>query len=93
MSSTRKRNVLLITVDQMRYPRLRDGGGMAPDLKQVLSFQPLQADNSYAQYFPGFQRLRRNAVVMRQHMIGTSACVPSRALIYTGQYGTKTRVV
>lgn len=26
-------------------------------------------------------------------MAGTSACVPGRALIYTGQYGTKTRVL
>jgi len=86
------KNILIITVDQMRYPRLKDAGGMAADLKQVLALEPL-SDNSYAQYFPGFQRLRNNAVVMRQHMAGTSACVPSRALIYTGQYGTKTRVV
>lgn len=92
MASSPK-NVLIITVDQMRYPRLRDAGGMAADLKQVLSFQPLQPDNAYARYFPGFQRLRQNAVVMRQHIIGTSACVPSRALIYTGQYGTRTRVL
>lgn len=92
MASSPK-NILIITVDQMRYPRLRESGGMAPDLKQVLGFAPLATDNSYARYFPGFMRLRQNAVVMRQHIIGTSACVPSRALIYTGQYGTKTRVL
>lgn len=86
-------NILLITVDQMRYPRFQDSGGMAPDLKDVLGFQPLKPDNTYAQYFPGLQRLRQNAVMLRQHIIGTSACVPSRGLIYTGQYGTKTRVL
>ena len=91
--TTSFKNILLITVDQMRFPRLQDSGGMDEDLKQILSFGELSADNTYAEYFPGFQRLRRNAVVMRQHIIGTSACVPSRALIYTGQYGTRTRVV
>lgn len=92
-ASTTPKNLLIITVDQMRYPRFRDSGGMASDLKQVLGFEPLAAGNTYAQYFPGLLRLRRNAVVLRQHIIGTSACVPSRALLYTGQYGTKTRVL
>ena len=91
--SNQPRNILIITVDQMRYPRLKDAGGMAAELKDVLALQPLAEDNAYARYFPGFQRLRKNAVVMRQHMAGTSACVPGRALIYTGQYGTKTRVL
>ncbi len=87
------KNILLIMLDQMRYPRLRESGGMSADLKQVLALQPLSADNRYVQYFPGFMRLRKNAVVMRQHVIATSACVPSRATIITGQYGTKTRVL
>lgn len=91
--SGKARNILIITVDQMRYPRLSENGGMKPDLKQVLAFEPLAADNRFAPYFPGLQRLRRHAVVMRQHIIGTSACVPSRALIYTGQYGTRSRML
>ncbi|HBK57516.1 MAG TPA: sulfatase, partial [Xanthomonadales bacterium] len=70
------KNILLIMLDQMRYPRLRESGGMSADLKQVLALQPLSADNRYVQYFPGFMRLRKNAVVMRQHVIATSACVP-----------------
>lgn len=91
--SAQSPNILIITVDQMRYPRFRDSGGMDPQLKQVLGFEPLADDNQYARFFPGLTRLRQNAVVMRQHMIATSACVPSRAVIYTGQYGTRTRVL
>lgn len=51
--SNAAKNILIITVDQMRYPRLQDQGGMAAALKQVLALQPLDADNPYAQYFPG----------------------------------------
>lgn len=88
-------NILFITVDQMRFPRLRDkNGGMSESIKRILGFDAVDASqNQYTQYFPGFMRLRQNAVAMRQHMIASSACVPSRATIYTGQYGTKTRVV
>jgi arylsulfatase A-like enzyme len=37
-------------------------------------------------------KLRQNAVVLRNHTIAASACTPSRAVIYTGQYGTRTGV-
>lgn len=93
---TRKQpNVLLITVDQMRYPCLRyPQGGMDPQINNILAFQPTDpATNPFAKFFPGFLRLRKNAVAFDQHIIATSACVPSRATIYTGQYGTRTRVV
>jgi len=88
-------NVLLITVDQMRYPCFRypDGSGMVADLKDILGFAPMSQDNSFAQFFPGFLRLRRNSTIFKQHIIASAACVPSRATIYTGQYGTRTQVV
>jgi arylsulfatase A-like enzyme len=88
-------NILLITCDQYRFPRFAYGpdGGFVGPLKQILGFQgTVDQDNIYAKYFPGLLRLRNNAVVLRNHTIAASACTPSRATIYTGQYGTKTGV-
>ena len=88
-------NILLITCDQYRFPRFSYGPkhGFAHDLKQILGFQgTVDQSNIYARYFPGLLRLRNNAVVLRNHTIAASACTPSRATIYTGQYGTKTGV-
>ncbi len=92
---TRKQpNVLLITVDQMRYPCLRyEQGGTHRQINEILAFQPIETANPFQEFFPGFLRLRKNAVVFDQHIIAASACVPSRATIYTGQYGTHTRVL
>ena len=76
-------------------PRFSYGpdSGFAEPLKQILGFQgTVDRSNSYAKYFPGLLRLRQNAVALRNHTIGASACTPSRAVIYTGQYGTKTGV-
>ncbi len=89
---TDRPNILLITCDQYRFPRFSYGAdaGFHQGLKEILGFQPLSADNPYVKYFPGLMRLRRNAVVLRNHMIAASACTPSRAVIYTGQYGTRT---
>lgn len=94
-SQNKQPNILLITVDQMRYPCLRyQSGGMNPEINQILSFQPIDpTTNSFAKFFPGFLRLQQNAVVFDQHIIASSACVPSRATIYTGQYGTRTKVL
>ena len=73
--SNQPRNILIITVDQMRYPRLKDAGGMAAELKDVLALQPLAEDNAYARYFPGFQRLRK--IVLRYAIAaGASDAVP-----------------
>jgi arylsulfatase A-like enzyme len=88
-------NILLITCDQYRFPRFSYGpdGGFDEPLKQILGFQGEVGEaNPYAKFFPGLLRLRENAVVLRNHTIAASACTPSRAVIYTGQYGTKTGV-
>jgi arylsulfatase A-like enzyme len=88
-------NILLITCDQYRFPRFSYGaeGGFDEPLKQVLGFQgAVDESNPYAKFFPGLLKLRRNSVVLRNHTIAASACTPSRAVIYTGQYGTRTGV-
>jgi arylsulfatase A-like enzyme len=88
-------NILLITCDQYRFPRFSYGpdGGFDEPLKQILGFQgEVDSANPYAKFFPGLLRLRENAVVLRNHSIAASACTPGRALIYTGQYGTRTGV-
>ena len=88
-------NILLITCDQYRFPRFSYGAdaGFDEKLKQILGFQDeIDAKNPYAKYFPGLLRLRKNSVVLRNHTIAASACTPSRAVIYTGQYGTRTGV-
>lgn len=88
-------NILLITCDQYRFPRFSYGpdGGFAEPLKQILGFQgEVDPANPYARFFPGLLRLRENAVLLRNHTIAASACTPSRAVIYTGQYGTRTGV-
>jgi arylsulfatase A-like enzyme len=88
-------NILLITCDQFRFPRFSYGdfGGFDELLKKILGFQDsISEHNPYAKFFPGLLRLRNNAVVLRNHTIAASACTPSRAVIYTGQYGTRTGV-
>lgn len=89
-------NILLITCDQYRFPRFSYGPdhGFDQPLKEILGFQPLSHPrvNRYKQYFPGLMKLRANAVNLRNHTIAASACTPSRAVIYTGQYGTRTGV-
>jgi len=91
---TDRPNILLITCDQYRFPRFSYGpdAGFHQGLKEILGFQEISAGNPYVKYFPGLMRLRRNAVVLRNHTIAASACTPSRAVIYTGQYGTRTGV-
>lgn len=87
-------NFLVIMVDQLSYPRKNDGSndGFLDDLKAVLSFVDPLNNNSYAKYFPGFCKLREYAVVLTNHTIAESACIPSRASIMTGQYGPRTGV-
>lgn len=94
-TASRRPNILLITCDQYRFPRFSYGAeaGLAAELKAILGFQDdAGPTNSYAQFFPGLLRLREGAVVLRNHTIASSACIPSRAAIYTGQYGTRTGV-
>ncbi|MBO9712722.1 sulfatase-like hydrolase/transferase [Sphingomonas sp.] len=94
-TAAKRPNILLITCDQYRFPRFSYGaeGGFDEELKQILGFQgEVHEHNRFAHCFPGLLRLRRNSVVLRNHTIAASACTPSRAVIYTGQYGTKTGV-
>jgi arylsulfatase A-like enzyme len=95
MTQADRPNILLITCDQYRFPRFSYGpdAGFDAPLKRILGFQrELEGHNPYAQYFPGLLALRANAALLRNHTIAASACTPSRATIYTGQYGTKTGV-
>lgn len=96
MTDAKRPNILLITCDQYRFPRFSYGpdAGFAEALKRVLGFQREEEGvvNPYAKFFPGLMALRDNAALLRNHTIAASACTPSRATIYTGQYGTKTGV-
>lgn len=93
---SKRKNILLITCDQYAYPRFSYGldGGFHEALKLILGFRGTvdAAKNPYAKYFPGLMKLRENAVVLANHTIAASACTPSRTVIYTGQYGTRTGV-
>ncbi|MEM7359115.1 MAG: sulfatase-like hydrolase/transferase [Pseudomonadota bacterium] len=87
-------NILFITVDQMRFPDFSDAdGGMVEPLKEIFGFREISEGNPYVDQFPGFMRLRKHATTLNNHHIATSACVPSRTIIYTGQYGTRTHAM
>lgn len=82
-------NILLLMVDQQHMPpAYGPGEGMAQGLKEILGFQELSPDNPYTRFFPAFLRLRKNAVIFREHYSASSACVPSRTCIMTGRYNT-----
>jgi arylsulfatase A-like enzyme len=88
-------NILLIMVDQQHMPPQGYGAGegLVQELKEILGFQKtISPDNPFTQCFPGFLRLRQNAVVMRTHYTVSSACTPSRTSIMTGQYPNVTGV-
>lgn len=83
-------NILLLMVDQQQTPPQGYGPeeGVVRGLKEILGFEELSPDNSFTKFFPAFLRLRQNGVVLRTHYTASSACVPSRACIMTGQYTT-----
>ncbi|MCY1032006.1 sulfatase-like hydrolase/transferase [Corallococcus sp. BB11-1] len=88
-------NILVLTVDQLQFPRFAYGpdGGFLPGIKDILGFVDEGGeDNPFRKFFPGFAALQKNAAVFRNHTIAASACTPSRSVIYTGQYGTRTGV-
>ncbi len=92
---TARPNILVILVDQLRFPRYAYGaqGGFAQDLKDIVGFQgEPDGDNRYRPFFPGLWSLRKHSVVLRQHTIASSACIPSRTALMTGQYGARTGV-
>lgn len=83
-------NILLVLMDEFRLPpKYPDNTGEIPDLRQVLSFaKTLSPNNSMTRFFEGFSRLRKNAIVLRNHYVASAACVPSRSSLLTGQYPT-----
>ncbi len=89
-AGTANPNILLLMMDQLRFPPegYASDEGMEQGLKEILGFRPLSPDNPFTSFFPGFLRLRQNAVVMRTHYTASSACVPSRTCIMTGSYAT-----
>lgn len=94
-----KKNVLLVMADEFRFPIDKDAQGMSKDLKNILGFQNVNKEASdeaiskkMKKKFPGFMKLRENAIVLSNHTVATTACVPSRSAMFTGQYGTKNKV-
>lgn len=93
MSDSLRLNILFIIADEYRFPLYDKDHGMVQPIKDILGFQGDAEDIAdYAKYFPGLVALRENAVVLKNHTIASSACAPSRAAIFTGQYGTRTGV-
>ena len=64
-------NVLLIMTDEERYPP-------PYETDAVKEFRRTQ--------LPGRERLRDGGVELHRHYAGSTACVPSRATLFTGQY-------
>ncbi len=98
-SRANRKNILLMLVDQYRFPRFSYGSdyGFSQPIKLIAGFQEPRdqenLDTDWAKkFFPGLWSLRQNSVVLRRHYIAASACTPSRATIMTGQYGTRTAV-
>jgi arylsulfatase A-like enzyme len=87
---TKRPNILLVLSDEYnRPPKYPDGSGMPQGLREILGFErSLSANNQFTGLFPGFTRLRKNAVAFRKHYTASAACVPSRATMLTGQYPT-----
>jgi len=82
-------NILLLMVDQQRMPPAYGSDqGEAQGLKEILGFRAISPDNPFTQFFPGYLRLRQNAVVLRTHYSASAAFVPSRTCIMTGSYQT-----
>ncbi len=78
-------------VDQQHMPPPGYGAdeGYLQGLKEILGFQQtISPDNPFTKFFPGYLRLRRNAVVLRTHYTASSACVPSRTCMMTSSYST-----
>ena len=64
-------NFLFIMVDQERYPVVYE----TPELKKWRK-----------RYLKAYERLRNRGLEFKNHYAGSTACVPSRATLYTGQY-------
>ena len=64
-------NLLILLVDEMRYPPVYEGAGLA-------AFR--------ARYLRTQQQLRRTGVEFHRHYAASTACAPSRTSIFTGHY-------
>ncbi|MFD2331848.1 sulfatase-like hydrolase/transferase [Cohnella sp. GCM10020058] len=64
-------NILLIVVDEERYP---------PD------YENDEIGAWRIANLPAHERLRENSMELRRHYIGSAACCPSRATMFTGHY-------
>jgi len=64
-------NILLIMTDEERYPPPYESDAVAAFRRAQMS---------------GRQRLREGGVEFHRHYAGSTACVPSRATLFTGQY-------
>lgn len=77
--------------DQLRLtpPGFPADNGEVPALREVLGFaRELSLGNPFSDLLQGFTRLRKHAVVARNHYIASAACAPSRTTMMTGQYPT-----
>jgi choline-sulfatase len=68
---TRPPNVLVLMVDEQRYPAVYESATLAAFRQQYLTTQEL---------------LRQTGIEFRRHYAASVACEPSRASIYTGHY-------
>lgn len=64
-------NILLVLVDEQRYPPCYEGPELARYRREQLRAQEL---------------LRSNGIEWHRHYVMSTACVPSRASLFTGQY-------
>ncbi len=71
MKNKKKPNILVLMVDQERYPSVYETSELEKWRKENLVTQNL---------------LRKNGMEFSNHYAGSTACSPSRATIYTGQY-------
>lgn len=67
----RRPNILILMCDEMRYPTVYETEELARFRVEYLKTQDL---------------LRRNGVEFQRHYAASTACAPSRASLYTGQY-------
>ncbi|WP_141505350.1 sulfatase-like hydrolase/transferase [Paenibacillus luteus] len=69
--STEKPNFLVLLVDEERYPPIYES-------KEIKEWR--------AHHLIAQQLLKANSVEFHRHYIGSTACCPSRATMFTGQY-------
>lgn len=71
LATMAKPNVLVIMTDEERYPPPYETAGVAEFRRTQLVAR---------------QRLRHGGLELHRHYAGSTACVPSRATLFTGQY-------